>query len=90
MSSANQTISPNALKTLVVAKRKGNGVGWGRGMGLDRVGNGVGRGGWGRTRSGTGSDRTGNGVGWGEWGRIGGTVSDRGEWDLVMMPLRGD
>ena len=28
MSSANQTISPSGLKTLVVAKGKGNGVGW--------------------------------------------------------------
>ena len=42
MSSANQTISPNGLKTLVVIKGKENGVGQGR-TGLDG-GNGVGQG----------------------------------------------
>ena len=48
MSSANETISPSGLKTLVVAKGKGNGVREGRE--------------WDRTRE-TGSDRVGNGIG---------------------------
>ena len=61
MFSANQTISPNGLKTIVVAKRKGNRVGWG--------------GEWSRTGPETGSDgggmesdRAGNKVGWGGTG----------------------
>ena len=47
MSSANQTISLNGLKTLVVAKRRGNGVGRGETgptgprMGSNRAKNGV-------------------------------------------------
>ena len=55
VSSANQTILPNRLKTLVVAKKKGNGIGHGRERGWTG-GNGVGQGrersqiGWG-TRS---------------------------------------
>ena len=71
--SANQTISPSGLKTLVVAKGRENGVGRGEqgrtgGMGSDRAGNGVGRGGIGSNGVGNGvGNRVENRVGW--WGR---------------------
>ena len=60
MFSANQTISPSGLKTLVVAKGRENGIGRGR-TALDGAGNGVGRERIG-SDGGMGSDEAGNRV----------------------------